>query len=379
MELNMDEFVPETKRPPSFTLEPNATFSFPFRLPNLGNIAIMWGGVIGSDPGIAPLRRRDDDPVDPPVEDPRDPPGPVGPPPKLASRKFELFSPSSNVDPVVNRVDAPPEAKHSSVNYLAREGAKQNWLVKVTNLSTEPATFYLAVTYPGTVPILYDEQHRSLVNQLIKDRLRARLHISREGSVFELMIKKDDGSFADPILFEIPELLEFKRTYGFITVHEYPNDINAESMAISLENATPPFPFGQLRMEALFEENGKEILGTWHGNMYGIRLLFQLRLIFTTRMVTYDTRIPGVSFSVRDMDMIGFPDTWYQQYIFDYKTFMVTTVNEKLFYAFREPRIVDAITSILTELAFKRVGLTRGEIWHFSVDGDYVRVRVAKR
>jgi hypothetical protein len=224
-------------------------------------------------------------------------------------RKVEIFKPGS-ASPVAQKTD-PGWNKVTFLTYAvsaSAAGLAGDWVARVTNLENSREQFRLEVSYPSDIPVKTYSVPASVVSAFVNS------------TVGKIQIRVTDGTNASYVKFP-PSLGVPQKTFTAprfskkinlpfvpdIKITERVNDIHSQSVSFSLQNATAAYANGSMRLGVKFEEAGKEIVGTFNGDMKKMDLTVNLGLETYNRMISYNTTNVGVSFPC-EVDIAGIPD-----------------------------------------------------------------------
>lgn len=287
-------------------------------------------------------------------------------------RKVELFKPGANV-PIITRTDeGRGQTTRISYEVPAREaGADKEWTARVTNLEGWTELFLLRVVYPGTIPIETFTVPSSLVEAFVDATIgQTKIRVTRGENASYVDFPEDldieDRYFTiEDFVWEIPG--------PFPAIREYPNDINSSDIAFSLENAAPGYSNGFMRLAVEFEEEGKEILGTWHGHLSNMKLLIELGLGVQDSKITYHN--VDVSF-LFDIDMLGVPD-WIADALFGYKKKIQRTVQNTVRQIFQNEQTRRNLSNALMQEITPALG-SNAKIVSVKIQNNMLKVRYYK-
>jgi hypothetical protein len=257
----------------------------------------------------------------------------------------------------------------------AQFGQGGNWKARVTNREDSTESFSLSVSFPGTVEIQTLPLPGSLVDGFLNSsfgRMRIRLH---DGT---------NASFIDfPAEFNVARstftIVGFKRTINLpfpipdMTITERVNDINSESITSSLRNAAAGILNGAIRLVIMFEESGREIVGTFAANMSGMKLTVDLPLIARSGKISYDTSQVVTDFQA-NVDLVNAPD-FVLDPIFGYSKQIRGTVEQRVKSMFGQPATRDAFEKGIGSVIASKIPGETPQIHSVKVSGGNLVIR----
>lgn len=268
-------------------------------------------------------------------------------------------APWKDVEPVKRKLELiPPDNKQDSIEKIdkglgvatlithhVREkdfgNRSKPWKCRVTNLCEASAAFTVRLLYPGEREIMELTITKSLLEDFVNKLLgETSIRITQGEEASHVQLPKALG--IDDITFTVPD---FRKKIMFVSIHQYPSNIDSERLVLSLINADKRYPNGGLGMTIMFAGDHDQIMGTFHGRLTDMRLVIQLGLAMDDGAVTYN-RVE-VSFDF-DLDVKGIPD-WLFDPVFHYTDSLKQAVEENLKALLDKPETREAFSNGLTE------------------------------
>ncbi|MGD8922220.1 MAG: hypothetical protein PVH24_03155, partial [Candidatus Zixiibacteriota bacterium] len=144
------------------------------------------------------------------------------------------------------------------------------------------------------------------------------------------------------IKFTVPD---FSAQVLLFTINEYPNNIESDHIDIKLINANTTFPTGGLRLTVTFKESGREILGTFHGELKNMRMVVELGFCVDRGQISYRRVGANLEFNLK---LVGLPDALLDS-LLGYSEKIRRTVENTFLSHLERKDVKAAFSSALTE------------------------------
>jgi hypothetical protein len=256
-------------------------------------------------------------------------------------RRVDLFLPGT-AEPAVSREDYGSEFATTLSHLVTLEQAaiEGDWIARVTNLDNRPAVFILQAAFPGTATARTTQIPVSIVREIVNKLLApTKIRITRGRDA--CCIAFAPVLNLPPVFFDVPVL---QRTINLMTVrlelNEFPNDINSSTTQFALINSSRISPSGMLRLTFAFDEEGREILGTFYVGLSEVRIAVELSLEVDDERLTYSFARATCHVQV---EIAGLPDGLLNA-IFHYQETLQRRIVEAVEHAFERDEVRDAIS-----------------------------------
>ena len=257
-------------------------------------------------------------------------------------RKLEIIKPGAS-KPVAQRTDSGRSIATIVTLDITKSDLRQSesWTCRVVNQSEHTADFALRVSYPSDTPLEVYRVSSPLV-EIVLNHLLGGTHILVTRGQNQSRITFPELAGKREIKFTVPD---FSAQLLLFTIKEYPNNIESDHIDIKLINANTTYPTGGLRLTVTFKESGREILGTFHGELKNMRMVVELGFCVDRGQISYRRVGANLEFKLK---LIGLPDALLDS-LLGYSEKIRRTVENTFLSHLERKDVKAAFSSALTE------------------------------